>query len=172
MVQILLSISCITVDTRPAIVERNKSARPDWVSYSQFLTPYKHGHELRIVSFAKSSPTLESGADQAFIMANHKILEFFMDHHFGGIENSDIKKQAYEIGNGYLSKIDHSRNFSLCDIYYEKRKEVTLSNGVGNDTYDTYLCLVVKNPQQLLGEIRNKINASDIGFRVKEMLGH
>ena len=105
-------------------------------------------------------------------MANKQILDFFMAQYFGEIDNIDLKKQAYEIGNVYLTKIDHNTSFSLCDIYYEKRKESALSSIAGNDIYDTYLCLVVKNPHQLLSNIKNKINSSDIGFRVKEMLGH
>lgn len=170
--QLFLFIGCMTVDIRPAIVEKNKSSRPTWTKVSEISRPFIMDEELRIVSFSLNKTTLEIGADTAFEKANKQLLDYWMGRYKVHFQSSRDRNEAYAIGQSFLAARDRNINFEVCDVYYEKRQNISILQGSRDDLYDTYLCLVIKNPDRLMTDIKNKINSSGIDFRVKEMLGH
>ena len=165
--QFFLSIGCVTVDSRPAIVEKNKSSRPAWTEISKTSSPFILDEQLRIVSFSLNKTTLEVGADTAFQHANQQLLDYLMGRYKSYFENVKDRNEAYAIGQIFLAERDRSVKFEVCDVYYEKRQNVSVVQGSREDLYDTYLCLVIRNPDRLMVDIKNKINSSGIDFRVK-----
>jgi hypothetical protein len=158
----LLFGGCLSFDTRPAITEKNKVTMPKWAMKESFFVEKEPQGSLLLVAIAEGAPTLDAGADEAFEKANVVFNKYLTETYFGKNMSSEevvkLKTHAAQILNDKKA----SNDYKICDIYYEKREVLSVKNNELVSKYDTFLCLRIKAPQELVIEIKKSINGKNI----------
>lgn len=169
---IYLISGCVTLEKGTGIVERNKSSKPEWALKDAYDVEKGADGSLYLTATTHESDTLEAGAEEAFKKANNTLNKYFLNNYFGSSELAENEKVLSEIGLKILGEKKASESYSICDVYYEKREKLDGLARIKKNSYDTYLCLKITRPEELVDVIEKEFKKSLTGGETNEKIAH
>lgn len=152
---LLLGFACRTSSSGLDVIERSKSSRPEWVSKTPFEVKKERDGSLSFVAFSAGVTILEKGVSGALEKGTDYLGNYIGKRYFGGsnFESDELKYSA--VIKKVLNHRAKTKLYSVCDVYYEKRKHISL-DGNEETKFDIYLCLRVVDHETVIGQIKDE----------------